>query len=107
MTTKKSKAKDTDIKASIQRIVKKGKVLFGSKETIESLLIGNPKYIILSNSCPREKRDRIIYYSRLAKVPYKILDINSKELGILCGKPFPVASMAILDSAGVSLGEDG
>lgn len=86
-----------DIKNKINSVLKTGKAVIGSKSVEKALLIGNPKLIILSNNCPEEEQEDITYYSKLAGVVQIKVSEDSLELGSLCGKPFPVSAIGILD----------
>ncbi|RLI95634.1 MAG: 50S ribosomal protein L30e [Candidatus Altiarchaeales archaeon] len=86
-----------DVKSGIENVVKKGKIVIGSKNVVSALLNDNPKLVIISSNCPTEIKEDIIYYSRLSEIPYRIIDDNSIELGSICGKPFPIAVMAVMD----------
>jgi len=86
-----------DLRDDISSVMKTGKVVIGSNRVIKTLLIGNPKLIILSSNCPDSIREDIIYYSRLSKIPYSIIKDDSTELGSICGKPFPVSAIGIVD----------
>ncbi len=88
----------SDIKEEVSRAVKTGKVVLGSKKTIKSLLTGNPKLIVVSDSCTNELKDRLSYYSTLAGIPCKTVEGTTLELGSLCGKPYTVSALAVLDA---------
>jgi len=81
----------------ISSTVKTGKVVRGSKKVIYALLMGNPKLIILSENCAREIKDRIKYYSKLSDIPCKTVSETSLELGSICGRPFPISTLAVID----------
>ncbi|OYT54224.1 MAG: 50S ribosomal protein L30e [Candidatus Altiarchaeales archaeon ex4484_2] len=87
-----------DIKSEIKGVVKKGRVVYGSRSVVSGLLNDNPKLIIISSNCPSENREEIIYYSKLSNTPYESVDIDSIELGSICGKPFPVSVMGVIDA---------
>jgi len=86
-----------DIKDSLVGAIRTGKIIIGSKETKNALLTGNLKLIILSKNCPEDIKGDMVYYSLLSKIPYKIVNENTKELGSICGKPFPVSVIGIVD----------
>jgi len=85
-----------DIREHIGKVVKTGKYILGSKETISNLLVGNPKIVILSDKCPINLKERILYYSRLSEVPCIVVKEGSFDLGAACGKPFPVSAFTVL-----------
>lgn len=92
-----------DLKQEIETTIKTGKVFFGAKEVIWALLNGNPKFIILSANCPNNILDKVKYYALLSKTPFLILEKNSQDLGIICGKSFSVSSLAIMDEGESSI----
>lgn len=86
-----------DIKQDISSVIKTGKVFIGSNRVISALLTSNPKLILISSNCPNRIKEGIIYYSQLSNAPYYITKDNSIELGSVCGKPFPVSTLCIMD----------
>lgn len=86
-----------DIKKDIRSVIKTGRICIGSKSVISSLLTGNPKLILISSNCPSDIRERIIYYSKLSNIHYHIAKEGGLELGSVCGKPFPVSALGVID----------
>ena len=86
-----------DLKQQINNVIKTGKIMIGSKSVITALLNSNLKLILLSDDVPEDTNEQICYYSRLADTPYMILKDNRSELGSICGKPFPVSVLGIVD----------
>lgn len=74
-----------------------GRLYLGSKMAVRELRRGRAKMAIISSNCPEEIRERIESYGRLAKVPVLINPKDSLDLGVLCGKPFPVSAIVIND----------
>lgn len=87
-----------DIKASIRKVMKTGKVKIGSKSTIDTILSGDATLIVISENCQRDIKNKILYYSKLSAVPCKSLNVTTLELGSLCGKPYSVSSFAVIDA---------
>jgi large subunit ribosomal protein L30e len=86
-----------DLKDELTGVMKTGKVVLGSKRVVKTLLTGNLKLIILSSNCPDDVREELMYYIRLSKTPYDIITDDSIELGSICGKPFPISTIGIVD----------
>ena len=86
-----------DLKNKISNVLKTGKAEIGSKKVIKALLIGDPKLIILSSSCPAEEKQDILYYAKLAEKPSISVKEDSIELGSMCGKPFSISALCIID----------
>ncbi len=85
----------TDVNKAIVNAVKTGKVILGSKSTIDATRVGKAKLIILASNCPSNVREDIEYYARLSQIPIYVYHGNSIDLGEICGKVFTVAAMAV------------
>jgi large subunit ribosomal protein L30e len=96
---RKKKQKEFDIKKNINIAVKSGKVIIGSKRTIQEMRHKKFKMIILADNCPAHIENKINYYNSLLKDPIYIHKFyqSSWELGLACGKPFMVASLGLYD----------
>ncbi len=79
----------------LRMALKTGKFHLGSKSAIRELLRGRAKLIILSSNCPEHYREWIEEYAKLAGIPVLRHRKDSVDLGILCGKPFPVSAIVI------------
>jgi len=58
---------------------------------------GRAKMAIISSNCPHEIMEQVENYGRLAKIPVLRHPKDSIDLGVLCGKPFPVSAIVIND----------
>jgi len=74
-----------------------GKVQLGSKEAVREMRRGRARMAILSSNCPPEKAEAITTYGRLAEIPVLTHAKDSVDLGVLCGKPYPVSALVISD----------
>ena len=84
-----------DVNKQIRMAVKTGKVDFGSKTALSSASLGRAKLLILAKNCPQDYRDNIVQDAEQSEIPVYVYQGNSLDLGALCEKPFPVASMVI------------
>jgi len=75
-----------------------GKLVLGFRNVVSQLLSGSPKLVIVSDSSPKKLKETVIYYSQLAKVKCIKAKETSLDLGSSCGKPFPVAAIAVIDA---------
>lgn len=87
----------TDIEKELVNALKTGKVVLGSRKTLRYVKTGKAKAVIVAANAPPELRNDILYYAELSGVPVYVYPGTSVELGAICGKPFTVASLAILD----------
>jgi len=85
------------IENEIKRALETGKVKLGSDTTIKLLANKACKAVIFSKDAPELIKLDILNLSKLSGIPAYELPMTSKELGITCGKPFTVASLAIID----------
>ncbi|MFH1474041.1 MAG: 50S ribosomal protein L30e [Candidatus Aenigmatarchaeota archaeon] len=76
--------------------LKEKKVVIGSKATIKHLKLGNVKIIVLANNCQENIRNDIEHYAKSSGIEVKNFDGTAKQLGVFCGKPFAIASLAIV-----------
>ena len=76
--------------------LKENKVIIGSKRTIKYLKLGSVKLIILASNCPDDVKKDIEHYTKLSGIEIENFDGTAKQLGIFCGKPFAIASLAIV-----------
>lgn len=86
-----------NLERELKITLRTGKVILGSKSAIKFAKLGKGKLIIIASNCPEEIKSDILYYSKLSKVPVYIFPGTSWDLGSLCGKPFMVAALTILD----------
>jgi large subunit ribosomal protein L30e len=73
-----------------------GKLIFGQKESQGSCLDGKAKLVVFSMNCPEEYVNELsAKYSGITM--YRVNVVN-RELGAVCGKPFPVSAVAVVDA---------
>jgi large subunit ribosomal protein L30e len=72
-----------------------GKVQIGSRESIKSLQRNRAKMAIISNNCPKDLKENIEKLGVLAGITVLEHNRDSVDLGVLCGKPFPVSAIVI------------
>ena len=82
-----------NVDKSLIKAVKTGKVIFGAYRTVEAAANGSAKIVILASNCPEDIKKK----SQETNVPIMEYKGTSVELGPVCGKPFTIAAMAILD----------
>ena len=74
-----------------------GRVHLGSKVALREMRRGRARIAILSSNCPEETRGAIENYGRLSEIPVLNHQKDSLDLGVLCGKPFPVSTIVVND----------
>ena len=91
---KSRKEKENPITSALRLTVESGKVVFGTRRG--SATDGVKMYVIAKNT-PEDTREAISAKAKESEVP--VLDFNgtTMQLGSVCGKPFPVAVLSIMD----------
>ena len=79
----------------IQSALKSKKVILGYRESIRFIKANSPKMIVIANNIPDEMKDEIEHTAKLSNTVVKMFEGSSKELGVICGKPFPIAILVI------------
>jgi large subunit ribosomal protein L30e len=82
-----------NVDKSLIKAVKTGKVIFGANRTAEAAANGSAKIVILASNCPEDIKKK----TQETNVSIMEYEGTSVELGPVCGKPFTIAAMAILD----------
>ena len=80
---------------TIKDAIKSGNAIIGYRQSIKFLKLNKPKMIIVASNIPECMRKEIEHHCKLAKVKLKVFNGSSKELGIVCGRPHPIAAMVI------------
>ncbi len=86
-----------DIVREIQAAIKTGKVVFGYRQTLKSIVNNQAKLVIISSNMPEPLRRDITKLCKLADIPTYEFPGTSWDLGAVCNKPFMVATLAVLD----------
>lgn len=87
----------TDIERELVTALKTGTVVLGTRKTLKLLKLGKAKAVIIAANAPPEVKKDVLYYAKLGNTPVYIYPGTSVELGAVCGKPFTVMSLAIID----------
>ena len=74
-----------------------GRFHLGSKVALREIRRGRALMAILSSNCPEEVRESIENHGKLSRIPVLRHQKDSLDLGVLCGKPFPVSTIVIND----------
>ncbi len=81
----------------IRRAVDTGKVLFGSKESEYALKHGEGQLLVLTQNAPALMAENLVYVASLTQVPVYTFPGNGLSLGSVCGKPYVISALLVLD----------
>ena len=94
-----------DINTAIKRMIATGEVEFGSKKALQYMRDGKAKLVITSKNCPKELKEDVEHYAKVSETPAITYPGSSMELGEICGKPFLVSNIAVLNPGDVKIKE--
>lgn len=84
---------DINIDKALIKVIRTGKVVIGSKSSISAATSGQAKMVILASNCPADIRKQI----ESTNIPVLNYSGTNMDLGPVCGKPFVIAALAILE----------
>jgi large subunit ribosomal protein L30e len=70
-------------------------IVIGSRQAIKHLKLKKAKLIVIASNCPDNVKRDIEHYSKLTGIKVENFDGTAKQLGVFCGKPFPIATLAV------------
>ncbi len=85
-----------DLNSDLRLAVDTGSVSFGFKETLKAVLEDKAKAVVMASKGKKEADD-ILHACKLAGIRVINFNGNAMELGRVCGKPYSVSSLAIID----------
>ena len=86
-----------DANKEIRRAVDTGKVAFGFKQCQKELARGNGELIIISKNMNPSEKEKLKYVAQIEEKAIFDYDKTGLVLGSVCGKPFVVSAMIVLD----------
>lgn len=79
----------------IQSSLKAGNIIIGYKESLDYLKNSSPKMVVVSNNIQEDKKNELEHDAELSGTKLEVFEGDSKELGVICGKPFPISALVI------------
>ena len=84
-----------NVQEMIQQALKSKNVIIGYKDSIKFIKLNTPKLIVISNNLPESLRKEMEHNAKVGNMKLESFSGTSKDLGIFCGKPFPVSALVI------------
>ena len=86
-----------DLARDIRLAVDTGKVALGYREVVKSISGSEAKAVVVASKGKKSMIDDITHMCNVAGIKVIKFDEGSMELGIICGKPYSVNAIAIID----------
>ena len=81
----------------LKTLLRTGKVIFGTRRTLKMVKNGKVKMVIIASTLRQDLKDDIKTYAKLANIPVYEYGGSGYELGKLCGKPFMISTIGVID----------
>jgi large subunit ribosomal protein L30e len=85
-----------DFNNDIRLAVNTGEVSIGHRDVIRSISSSKAQVVVVAAKARKELVNDIYHMVNIANVKLIKFDGNSLDLGTLCGKPYPVSSIAVI-----------
>ena len=89
---------NVDVPKAIRLCVDSGKVALGAKNSLKACLRGEPKLVVLAANTPKDTGFDLRRAAAESGVALLEFNGSSLDLGIACGKPFPVSVLAVFEA---------
>lgn len=87
-----------DIERAIRTAVDTGKVEFGSHKAIKCAMLGSAKALVISSNCLPSAKADLLRYASISGVPVIQYSGTGMELGTVCGKPFTISALSVVEA---------
>lgn len=83
------------IEDTIQDALKVNKAILGYRQSIKFIKLDEPKMIVVAKNIPESRRKEIEHNSKISNSKLEVFEGSSRDLGVICGKPYPVSIVVI------------
>ena len=73
-----------------------GSLLFGQRQTLEACARGDARLVVIAANCPTDYIDNL--RAKHPEVTVHQAFIVNRDLGVACGKPFPISTLCVIDA---------
>jgi large subunit ribosomal protein L30e len=88
---------EVEISKEIRRAVDTGKVSFGYRACQKSLISGKGELVVVSSNLPANWKETLKQLADTEKKRFVEVPETGLELGSVCGKPFNISAMIVLE----------
>ncbi len=87
-----------DLTNNIRLAVDSGKTAIGINSVLDSIKENSAKLIIITSKSKPEELQEIAHLAKVADIEVIKFDGDSMRLGAVCGKPYSVAAISIIEA---------
>ncbi len=81
----------------IRLAVESGETAIGLRNASRAVVSSRAKLIIISSKLDQSSAEDIKHIASISKVPVVVYDADSMGLGTVCGKPYSVSALAVIN----------
>jgi large subunit ribosomal protein L30e len=74
---------------------KSSRIILGYRQCKKFIKLNDARLVVIAKNVPEKMRKDIEHEAKIAGIRVEVFESGSKELGVLCGKPYPVSVLVI------------
>jgi len=82
---------------TVRTAVDSGNVILGTKQTLKEVISGDAKFIVVASNCEKNSKEDLLRYAKISGVEVQDFDGSGVELGEVCGKPYIISMLAVVE----------
>lgn len=86
-----------DLARDLRLAVDSGKAALGINSTLNSISSNTSKMIIIASKNKADRVNDIMHLAKISNVRVQLFDGTPMNLGVVCGKPFSVSTISIME----------
>ena len=83
---------------AIRMCMESGEIILGARETMQGARNGKGKALVLAANVPHDASSDVRRYAALSNLSIIEFGGTSMDLGSVCGKPFPVSMLLVMEA---------
>ncbi len=83
---------------AIRMCLDSGEVKLGLRTALKDAMLGRGKLVVIAQNMPAPEASDLSRYCALSKLPLVTFEGTSMELGSVCGKPFSVSALVVIEA---------
>jgi large subunit ribosomal protein L30e len=83
------------LEEDIQNANKANRIVLGYRRSKKYIRMNDAEMVVLAKNAPEKIKKQIEHDAKIAEIKVETFGGGSKELGVLCGKPYPVSVLVI------------
>jgi large subunit ribosomal protein L30e len=95
-----------DLASNIRLAVDSGKVALGVNKVMESIRGNSAKLIVAATTNKKEILEDVQHVTKISNTKLVMFQGNSMELGAVCGKPYSVSVLSIIEEGNSKILEE-